>query len=316
MSKYLRKRILHGIITILFITSATFFAMHMVPGDPLSGEKAMSPETLQALKAEYGIDKPLIQQYGIFLKKTFIDWDLGFSYTNRNRQVNDIIKDHFPISAKLGLLAIFFATIGGVFWGAIAAKYRNKFPDYASMIMVILFISVPSFVFASSAQLIIVNINNSLGLNIPYRGSEALVSKIIPAMILGLGTMAFLTRIMRSSLLEVINSDFVRTAKAKGLSPKQIFFSHELRNAILPVITIIGPAIAGITTGSFVIETIFTIPGLGKFFVQAVQQNDYTVIMGTTVFYGSFLVITVLAVDMLYGFIDPRIKVEKDSWVH
>lgn len=311
MKKYLLKRLWHGIITILFISTATFFAMHMVPGDPLSSEKAITPETRKALEAEYGIDKPLAIQYGIFLKKTFIEGDLGFSYTNRNTKVNDIIANHFPVSAKLGLLAIFFATTGAIMWGAIAAKYRNRLPDYTSMILVILFISVPSFVFASGTQLLIVKLNAATGWNLPYRGTESFVSQIVPAMILGLGTMAFLTRIMRSSLLEVIHSDYIRTARAKGLSPKQIFFSHELRNAVLPVITIIGPAIAAITTGSFVIETIFTIPGLGKFFVQAVQQNDYTVIMGTTVFYGSFLVLTVLAVDILYGFIDPRIQVEK-----
>ena len=311
MKKYLIKRLWHGLITILFISTATFFAMHMVPGDPLSSEKAISEETRKALEKEYGIDKPLITQYGIFLKKTFLEGDLGFSYTNRNRKVNDIIKDHFPVSAKLGIMAVLFAAIGAVFWGALAAKYRNQMPDYVSMILVILFISVPSFVFASGAQLLIVKLNAATAWNLPYRGTDAFASQLLPALILGLGTMAFLTRIMRSSMLEVIHSDYIRTARAKGLSPRQIFFNHELRNACLPVITIIGPAIAAITTGSFVIETIFTIPGLGKFFVQAVQQNDYTVIMGTTVFYGSFLVLTVLAVDIIYGLIDPRIQVEK-----
>ena len=311
MKKFIIKRLLYGFVTVFFIATVTFFAMHAVPGDPLSGDKAMTPETLAALRSKYGIDKPLIQQYGIFLKN-LATGDLGFSFTNKNREVNEIIRDHFPVSAKLGLLAIFFASIGGIVWGAITAKYRNKWPDYAIMILVILGISVPSFVFASFAQLTIVKINSLTGWSLPYQGGDSLDTYIVPALMLGLGTMAFLTRLMRSSMLEVINSDFIRTAKAKGLSPRQIFFNHELRNAVLPVITIIGPAIASITTGSFVIETIFTIPGLGKFFVQAVQQNDYTVIMGTTVFYGSFLVGMVILVDIIYGFVDPRIQVEKN----
>ena len=312
MSKFILKRLGYGFITVFFIATVTFFAMHSVPGDPLSGDKAMSPETLAALRSKYGIDKPILHQYGIFLKN-LASGDLGFSFTNKNRSVNEIIRDHFPVSAKLGVLAIFFAAIGGITWGAITAKYRNRWPDYLIMIMVILGISVPSFVFASFAQLGIVKLNSLTGWTLPYQGGEALSSYLAPALMLGLGTMAFLTRLMRSSMLEIINSDFVRTAKAKGLSPRQIFFNHELRNAILPVITIIGPAIAGITTGSFVIETIFTIPGLGKFFVQAVQQSDYTVIMGTTVFYGSFLVGMVILVDIIYGFVDPRIQVDKSS---
>ena len=310
MSKYILKRLGSGFITVFFIATFTFFGMHAVPGDPLTSDKAMSEESRQALNEKYGFDKPVYQQYFIFLKNT-AQGDFGMSFTQRGQEVSDIIGQGFAVSARLGVLAILFAAAGGILWGAITAKYRNRWPDYTIMVFVILGISVPSFVFASFAQLGIVQLNQSFNLTLPYRGGDDFVSLLVPALVLGLGTMAFLTRLMRSSLLEVLSSDFIRTARAKGLSPYRIFANHELRNSILPVITIIGPAIAAITTGSFVIETIFTIPGLGKQFVEGVQQNDYTLIMGTTIFYGAFLVLMVLIVDVVYGFVDPRIQVGK-----
>ena len=178
------------------------------------------------------------------------------------------------------------------------------------MFLVILGISVPSFVFAALGQLSIIQVNNFFNVSIiPVAGWGEFTHMLMPALVLGLGTMAFLVRLMSSSMLEVINSDYVRTAKAKGLPASKIFYSHQLRNAVLPVITILGPAIAAITTGGFVVEQIFAIPGLGRYFVQAVQQSDYTVIMGTTVFYGAFLVFMVILVDIIYGFVDPRIRV-------
>jgi ABC-type dipeptide/oligopeptide/nickel transport system permease component len=236
--------------------------------------------------------------------------DFGISYTQQNRQVNDIIREHFPVSATLGILAVLFAALGGVLWGALTAIYRNRLPDTIIMFMVILGISVPSFVFAALGQLTLVNINNFFGVSIlPVAGWGTVSHMIVPAMVLGMGTMAYLTRLMRSSMLEIIHSDYVRTAKAKGLPPERIFLKHQLRNAILPVVTVLGPAIAAITTGGFVVEMVFAIPGLGRYFVQAVQQLDYTVIMGTTVFYGAFLVFMVIVVDLLYGWIDPRVRV-------
>ena len=228
------------------------------------------------------------------------------------RQILQTIRDHFPVSARLGVLAMLFATLGGIVWGALTANYRDRLPDIVIMFLVVLCISVPSFVFAALGQLAILRLNEALGVSLlPVAGWGSFSHMIVPATVLGLGTMAFLTRLMRSSMLEVRGSDYVRTARAKGLSPLRIFFSHQLRNAILPVITVLGPAIAAITTGGFVVELVFAIPGLGRYFVQAVQQLDYTVIMGTTVFYGSFLVFMVIVVDILYGFVDPRIRVEK-----
>ena len=308
MWRYTLKRLIQGIITVWFIATATFLAMHAVPGDPMSGDRAVSAEIRKNLEAKYGLDKPLSQQYVIYLGN-LARGDFGISFTQQNREVNDIIREHFPVSATLGLLAIVFASLGGILWGALTALYRNKLPDIVIMFFVILGISVPSFVFAAVGQLALVKLNDLLGFSLlPVAGWGTVSHMLVPSLVLGLGTMAYLTRLMRSSMLEIINSDYLRTARAKGLPATRIFTRHQLRNAILPVVTVLGPSIAGITTGSFVVESVFAIPGLGRYFVQAVQQLDYTVIMGTTVFFGSFLVLMVIIVDLLYGFIDPRVR--------
>ncbi|MFT4676546.1 MAG: ABC-type dipeptide/oligopeptide/nickel transport system permease component [Patiriisocius sp.] len=310
MLMYTVKRLLAGIVTVWFIATATFIAMHQVPGDPLMNDKAVSSEIRANLERKYGLDKPVVEQYFIFLGN-MLKGDFGISFTQQNRKVNDIIRDHFPVSATLGILAIMFAALGGVMWGALTAIYRNRLPDIMIMFLVILGISVPSFVFAALGQLFLVNLNSFVGFSlIPVAGWGTLMHMIMPSLVLGLGTMALLTRLMRSSMLEVVNEDYIKTARAKGLSPTRIFFRHQLRNAILPVVTVLGPQIAAITTGGFVVELVFAIPGLGRYFVQAVQQLDYTVIMGTTVFYGAFLVFMVIIVDILYGFIDPRVRLK------
>ena len=293
-----------------FIATTTFIAMHAVPGDPLTSERATTDEIRRNLEERYGLDRPIFEQYLIYMGN-MTRGDFGISFTQQNRRVNDIIRDHFPVSATLGILAIFFASLGGILWGALTALYRNRWPDIAIMFLVILGISVPSFVFAALAQLALVNINSALGVTVlPVAGWGTMRHMIVPSLVLGLGTMAFLTRLMRSSMLEIMNADFVRTARAKGLPPTRVFLMHQLRNAVLPVITVLGPAIAAITTGGFVVELIFAIPGLGRYFVQAVQQLDYTVIMGTTVFYGAFLVSMVIIVDLAYGFVDPRVRMQ------
>jgi ABC-type dipeptide/oligopeptide/nickel transport system permease component len=309
--KYILKRLLHGLITVWFIATATFVAMHAVPGDPLSGDKAMTPEIRQNLEAKYGLDKPVIEQYRIYLVN-MLKGDFGISYTQQNRQVNDIIREGFPVSATLGILAIVFAALGGILLGALTATYRNKLPDVVIMFLVILGISVPSFVFAALGQLSLVKLNAWAGFTIfPVAGWGSVMHMVVPALVLGLSTMAYLTRLMRSSMLEVTNTDYIRTAKSKGLPPARIFLKHQLRNAVLPVVTVLGPQIAIIATGGFVVELVFAIPGLGRYFVQAVQQLDYTVIMGTTVFYGAFLVLMVIIVDILYGLIDPRVRLKE-----
>ncbi len=309
MWNYALKRLIQGLITVWFIATATFLAMHAVPGDPLSGAKAMTPEIQQNLEKKYGLDKPIGQQYLIYMKN-LAQGDLGISFTQKNREVNDIIREHFPVSATLGIMAVVFAALGGSLFGALTALYRNKWPDNVIMLAVILGISVPSFVFAAFSQLAIVKLNGLLGVSLlPVAGWGTISHMLLPSLVLGLGTMAYLTRLMRSSMLEILSSDYIRTANAKGLPATRIFARHEMPNAILPVVTVLGPAIAAITTGGFVVELVFAIPGLGRYFVQAVQQLDYTVIMGTTVFFGAFLVLMVIVVDLLYGFIDPRVRV-------
>ena len=310
MLNYTYKRVISGLVTIWFIATATFMGMHAVPGDPLMSAKKVSPEIRKNLEIKYGLDKPVLSQYFIYLGN-MLRGDFGISFTQKNRMVNDIIREHFPVSAILGVLAILFAAVGGILWGALTALYRNKLPDIVIMFLVIFGVSVPGFVFAALAQIVIVTINKLSGTSIlPVAGWGTIVHMLVPALVLGLGTMAYLVRLMRSSMLEVVNSDYIRTAKSKGLSATRIFFVHQLRNAVLPVITILGPAIAAITTGGFVVELVFAIPGLGRYFVEAVQQLDYTVIMGTTVFYGAFLVVMVTVVDIVYAYVDPRIRLQ------
>lgn len=308
MLAFIARRLLSGLVTIWFIATATFFAMHMVPGNPLDNEKAVAPEIRANLEKRYGLDQPLLTQYGRFLGN-MLRGDFGISFTQENREVNDILREHFPVSALLGVMALIFAALGGIVGGALTAHFRGRWPDQLIMVAVIAAISVPGFVVAALAQLAIVNLNRWHGETLlPVAGWGSLAHMWAPALVLGLGTLAYLTRLMRSSMLEVMSADHIVTARAKGLSPLTVFRRHELRNALLPVVTELGPTVAAITTGGFVVELVFAIPGMGRYFVLAVQQLDYTVIMGTTVFYGAFLVLVVTLVDIAYGLIDPRIR--------
>jgi len=308
MLRYLVGRLLYGLLTVWFIATATFAGMHAVPGDPLLDERAVSPEIRRNLEARYGLDQPLGRQYLRYLGN-MLRGDFGISFTQQNREVNDIIREHFPVSALLGVLAIGFAALGGVFWGVITALCRGRWPDAVVMFLVVIGISVPGFVLAALAQLAILRLNAWWGTPLlPVAGWGDATHLLVPAAVLGLGTMAYLIRLTRASMLEAQGADYLRTARAKGLSPARVLLRHQLPNAVLPVITVLGPAVATITTGGFVVELVFAIPGLGRYFVQAVQQLDYTVIMGTTVFYGAFLVFMVIVVDIVYGLVDPRIR--------
>lgn len=310
MKRYVLRRLLSGALTVWFIATATFFAMHAVPGDPLVNSKNFNPEIRRNLVAQYGLDQPIARQYFIYLRN-MAQGDFGISFVEKNRRVNDIIAEHFPVSALLGTLAIVIAGLGGVTLGVFSALSRNRLWSGFITFCVILAISIPSFVFAACGQLALLKLREWLGFSLlPIAGWGTFTHMLMPALVLGLGTLAYLARLMRSSMLEVAAADYMRTAKAKGLSPRRILFRHQLRNAILPVVTVLGPAVAAITTGGFVVELVYAIPGLGRYFVQAVQQLDYTVIMGTTVFYGAFLVTVVVAADVLHGLIDPRIAVE------
>lgn len=309
MRSYILKRLLSGLLTIWFIATATFFAMHFVPGDPLGNERATTPGIRRNLEAKYGLDQPLATQYVLFLRN-MLSGDFGISFTQQNRRVNDIIREHFPVSALLGVIALLIAVVGAVVWGALSARFRQRWPDHAIMLMVIFAVSMPGFVIAALLQWLLLALDRHFGIALlPVAGWGTWQHVLLPAWVLGLGTMAYMTRLLRANLLEVAQADYLRTARAKGLAPARIFLRHQLRNALLPVITVLGPAIATITTGGFVVELMFAVPGLGRYFVEAVQQLDYTVIMGTTVFYGAFLVLMVLVVDIVYGLVDPRIRV-------
>lgn len=311
MLRYVLLRLGYALVTIWFVATATFFAMHVVPGDPLDNEKSVPPQIYANLRAYYGLDKPLLAQYGIYMRN-LAHGDLGVSFTQQNRSVNDIIREHFAVSASLGLAALTMAFAGSLLLGSIAALWRKKFPDRFTMLAVLIAVSVPGFVFAVLSQLAILNLNQWLDINLlPVAGWGTPRHVLAPAFVLGLGSMAYLTRLLRGSLIDASTQSFMMAARARGLSRWRCFYRYQLRNALLPVLSVMGPMITGITTGGFVVEQVFAIPGLGRYFIQAVQQLDYTVIMGTTVFYGAFLVMMVLTFDLLYGIADPRIRLTR-----
>ena len=304
MLRYILQRIVMGVVTLFVVATATFFLMHSVPGDPLTQEKALTPAIRKNLEAKYGLDRPLGEQYVLYMTNMFMKGDFGISFKQANRRVNDIIADHFAPSAILGVMAMFGALVAGAILGVTAALNRGGLPDMAAMVIAVIGVSVPSFCLAYFLQQVF-----SLWLGaFPVGGWGGVQFVFLPAMSLGMIVMASVARLMRSSMLEVVQQDYIKTAKAKGLSRLRIVFKHQIRNAILPVMVYFGPLFAAITTGSFVIESIFGIPGLGQFFVHAVNELDYTVIMGLTVFYSGFAIAMILINDLLLAVIDPRIR--------
>lgn len=303
MAKYISKRLVYMIISLLLIITATFFLMRIAPGNPFTSEKKLPPAIEASLNEHYGLDKPWYVQYGDYILK-IVHWDFGPSFKYESRTVNDLINDGFPISLALGIEAILFAVAIGILLGVIAALKHNKWQDYTAMIVAVFGISVPSFIMATFLQYIFAI---KLGL-FPVARWESFSYTILPALALGATPMAFIARLTRSSMLEVLSNDYIKTAKAKGLSRGAMIMKHTIRNALLPVVSYMGPLSAGIITGSFVIEKIFGIPGLGSYFVLSISNRDYTVIMGVTVFYSILLLASILLVDIAYGLIDPRIK--------
>ncbi|KSU88216.1 peptide ABC transporter permease [Priestia veravalensis] len=290
-------------LSLFLIVSATFFLMRAAPGGPFSAEKKLPPEIEANLNEFYGFDQPLYVQYFDYLKSV-ATLDFGPSFKYKGQTVNDLISNGFPVSFMLGMEAILLALAFGVLLGVISALKHNKWQDYTAMIIAVLGISVPSFIMATALQYIF-----AMKLELfPVARWESWAHTFLPALALASTPMAFIARLTRSSMLEVLNNDYIRTAKAKGLSKPVITVKHAMRNAMLPVVSYIGPLTAGILTGSFVIEKIFGIPGLGLHFVTSITNRDYTVIMGVTVFYSILLLASVLIVDILYGLIDPRIK--------
>lgn len=307
MAKYITKRLLVSLLTLWIMFTLTFVLMHFVPGSPFIGDKKMTPEILANLEAKHGLDKPLIVQYGLYAKN-MLQGDFGESITLIGQEVKDIIIRKFPYSLRLGLFASALAIILGTFLGVTSALKRNSGVDRLIMLVVTVGIAVPSFVVATVSMII-------FGVQLRWLPTisnlSSLTSYILPGFALSFFPLSFITRLMRSSMLDVINQDYIRTARAKGLSERVVIFKHGLRNGILPVVTYAGPMLAGILTGSFVIESIFSIPGLGSSFVTSITARDYPTVMGVTIFFGAFLIFMNFVVDILYRFIDPRINIIK-----
>jgi len=301
---YILKRIILAIITVWVVITVTFFVMHAVPGGPFVGEKATSPAAMAQLEAKYGLDKPLMEQYVTYLKDA-VHLDFGPSLKQRGRQVTDIIMDGMKTSAKLGIIAAFSALIVGVILGSVAALRRNKFIDKLIMVITTAFVSMPSFIIGS-LLLIVFAIKLMI---VPANGSTP-QGLILPIITLSLYPMAYITRLTRSSMLDVLGQDYIRTAKAKGVSGPKIIFGHALKNSLIPVITYFGPMLAYIVTGSLVVEQIFAVPGIGRAFVNNITGRDYTLIMGTTIILATLIVIMNLVSDIMYKIVDPRITLE------
>lgn len=303
MAKYIVKRVILAVITMFLICFITFFAMNAIPGGPFNGEKAKSAAVMQVLNERYGLDKPVGVQF-INYMKNILHGDFGVSLKN-GRDIALTIRTRFGVSAKLGLMAIVVALIFGVVLGCVAALNRNKWPDHIIIFFVTLFTAMPSFVMASFLLLIF-----CIQLKIVPVWSTTSHTYILPVISLALSPMATITRLTKTSMLDALGQDYVRTARAKGVKPVKVIFVHTLRNALIPVITYVGPLTAAILTGSLVVENIFTIGGLGSEFVNSITNRDYTMIMGVTIFLAVIMVAMNLISDLVYKLIDPRIQLD------
>ena len=305
MVRYIAKRIFAAAVTLLLVATFTFFLMNMVPGGPFLSEKAKSEEITAALKAKYGLDKPLFTQYLNYLGSA-VKGDFGPSIKQRGRTIAQIIAEKFPVSASVGGISVLVALCLGVPLGSIAALRRGKAADNAILVGATFGISVPGFVVAT---LLIVVFAAKLKW-LPSYGLSTWKHYIMPVTALALYPASYIARLMRSSMLDVIGQDYIRTAKAKGVSQAAVLFKHALRNAVLPIITYLGPMLAYTLTGSFVVERILSVPGLGNEFISSILNRDYTMIMGTTIFLAALLIVLNVAVDIVYTFVDPRIKLK------
>lgn len=305
MFKFTLKRFGYMLLTLFIASSITFMLIHAMPGDPLAVAARKLPEQIKAnYYAKYGLDKPLLTQYSLFVKNA-VKGDLGQSLASPGRSVTDTIKKHAPISAQIGGQGLLVGVTIGILLGIVAAFKRGKWPDYVVMFIAIVGISVPSFVVASLLQFFF-----TVKLRwLPTTGWGEFKNTILPTIALSLGPIATYARYMRANCLDVIGQDYIITAKAKGVSKVSLVFKHVIRNAILPAITLLGPQVANIFTGSFVVESIFSIPGLGQYFVSSVTDRDYTMIMGQSIFVSALFIIALFLVDIIYGLVDPRIRV-------
>jgi peptide/nickel transport system permease protein len=304
MSRYLAKRVLMMLLTLWIIVTLTFSLMHAIPGDPFASESDQLPEQILAnLRAKYHLDEPLPIQYILYLKN-LITLDLGPSIKSDTRGVNDMIADGFGASAMLGAQAVAIALVFGIVFGIVAALNRGRWLDYAAMALAVLGVAIPSFIMAP----LLINFLAIKWPIFPVATWGTWKHTVLPSLALAFGPLAIITRYMRASMIEVMNQNYIRTAEAKGLPTLAIVVRHGIRNAILPVVTFLGPLIASLITGTFVVEKIFAIPGIGKYFVDGIFNRDYPVILGTTLFYSSILIVAIFLIDVAYTLIDPRIK--------
>lgn len=307
MLRYAIERLLWLIPTLLAMALVTFIVMHSTPGSPLDpsapNANSLPPELQKNLAERYGLDKPLPVQFATFVKNAL--WlDFGFSYQFKNRTVYEILENTFPVSLHLGTMALIFAAVGGILLGVLAATHQNTWIDYLCVVIATLAVSLPNFVFAI---LMILLFAITLGV-LPVTGFDTPRQWILPTLALGFGPLAVIARYTRSSVLDVIRSDYIRTARAKGLGERMVISRHILKNALIPVVTILGPIFAAIGTGSFFVESIHSVPGMGKFFVTSMKARDYNMIMAVILLYGGFLGVMNLLVDLVYGWLDPRIR--------
>ncbi|ASR48875.1 peptide ABC transporter permease [Paenibacillus kribbensis] len=301
---YILKRLFTMLVTLWIIVTLTFIIMHIIPGDPFSNDSKTIPEAvLQNMRARYNLDKPLAVQYVLYLKNLLV-LDMGPSIQSKTTDVNMLIARGFPPSALLGIQSIVVAIIAGISLGTLAALHHNRPLDYISMFIAIIGISVPSFILA---PLLIKYVAVKWHL-LPVASWGTWQHTVLPSLALAVSPLAVIARFMRTSMLEVMHQEYIRTAKAKGLSSWAVVIRHGLRNALIPVLSFIGPLFASVITGTFVVEKIFAIPGIGKYFVDSIFNRDYPVIMGTTIFYSAILVVTLFLIDISYRLVDPRIK--------
>lgn len=305
MFSYIVQRIFWGIVTLWVVVTITFMLMHGIPGGPFDGDSLQQMnETVRAnLEAKFGLDRPYIEQYGLYLNN-LVKGELGISITYSPRTVNQIIARGFPVSAKLGLVSIIISVVIGVVLGIWAALKRSKWQDTLVKVFTTIGITIPGFVLAT---MLIYLFAVKLRL-LPSYGFRSPKHVILPAIALSLGSIAFIARLTRSSMLDVIRQDYIRTARAKGLSPTTVIYKHALKNALMPIVTYLGPLVASLLTGSFIVEKIFSIPGMGGEMVSAIGNRDYMMILGLTTFFSIILIVTYILVDIIYVLIDPRLK--------
>lgn len=303
MGRYLLQRLTYGLITFFLIATFTFFLMDLLPGSPYQNQEKLTETQIQILNDRYGLNDPLPVRYATYMGN-LVQGDLGVSFRTANRPVTDLIMERIGPSAQLGLQALILGTLGGLLLGILAAIRHNTILDYGAMFVSVIGISVPSFVFAALLQYY-VGVRWAI---LPVAFWDSPAHTILPTIALSLGVTASIARFVRTEMLEVTGQDYVTLAKAKGLTGNAIVWKHMVRNAIIPAITILGPMTAALLTGTFVIEKIFAVPGLGELFVTSITLNDYSVIMGTTLFFSAIFILIILLVDLLYGVVDPRIR--------